>query len=389
MTVFNSLSRLVTGYTLPAALSLASAAGVGGCMLDRRPIFNDGGTGGDGGTTVTDGGSSTGGDGGDGGMGGGPLISGSQYVPAPARPMDMTTLAPTRAFHSWQAGEIPEGRTLEGYDYCVTTGPASEIDEDSECPGPTNPSSPYGVLDSLLPSSTYRWKVRARFDGGHHSEWSALRVFQTDDSVTGWWRLDEGSGSLASDSSPSNNDGALQNGPLWTPGFLGQALAFGGTRLVAVSDDSSLDFGTGDFTFSAWVRSDSTGAHQAILHKGSFSLYKQDTGRLTFFTPGCGILISAGDVTAGDWHHALVRRAGTTVRLYLDGVQTGTGDCAENLTNGVTLALGCEASPCSDPFDGAIDDAIVTGASTSDPINEFCAGSALAGTTPLPAVCLP
>ena len=52
---------------------------------------------------------------------------------------------------------------------------------------------------------------------------------QEDPSLVGWWTFDEGSGSVAADSSGNGNDGTL-NGPVeWTPdGKLGGAMKFTG-----------------------------------------------------------------------------------------------------------------------------------------------------------------
>ena len=191
--------------------------------------------------------------------------------------------------------------------------------------------------------------------------------------------MDEGSGPTVVDSSVSGNDGTLVNAPQWTQGFLGQALLFGGTRSVSVADAPSLNFGTGDFSLSAWVRSNATGSHQAIINKGAYSLYKRNTGLLSFYTPGCGIIVSAGDVTPSVWHHTMVKRLGSTVSLYLDGQLAGTGSCTDNLSNGMALVLGCVAPGCAEPFDGVIDDVMITKAGEPDPLNDFCAAQALAG----------
>ena len=44
--------------------------------------------------------------------------------------------------------------------------------------------------------------------------------------LVGWWKFDEGNGTVAYDSSGNGNDGNLTNGPIWTDGKIGGALLF-------------------------------------------------------------------------------------------------------------------------------------------------------------------
>ena len=73
--------------------------------------------------------------------------------------------------------------------------------------------------------------------------------------LVGWWKFDEGSGTVAYDSSGNGNDGNLTNGPNWTTGKIGGALSFDG-----VNDLMSLHYQilNGDlisqFTVSVWIK---------------------------------------------------------------------------------------------------------------------------------------
>jgi len=49
-----------------------------------------------------------------------------------------------------------------------------------------------------------------------------------DPSLVGWWRLDDGSGDTALDSSDYGNHGTLNGGPQWVAGKLGGALQLDG-----------------------------------------------------------------------------------------------------------------------------------------------------------------
>ncbi len=71
-----------------------------------------------------------------------------------------------------------------------------------------------------------------------------------DPSLIGWWKLDEGSGTIAYDSSGNGIDGAFTGDPQWVDGVIGGALQFDGI-------DDGVDTGyTEDltlFTVACWV----------------------------------------------------------------------------------------------------------------------------------------
>jgi hypothetical protein len=48
------------------------------------------------------------------------------------------------------------------------------------------------------------------------------------DGLVGWWKFDEGSGTVAYDSSGNGNDGNLTNGPTWETGKINGAISFDG-----------------------------------------------------------------------------------------------------------------------------------------------------------------
>ena len=72
----------------------------------------------------------------------------------------------------------------------------------------------------------------------------------TDPSLAGWWKLDDGSGTTAIDSSSGGHNGTLTNGPVWVAGHLGGALQLDGT-------DDYVDTGWTEnltrWTISIWV----------------------------------------------------------------------------------------------------------------------------------------
>src|SRR5438876_10894056 len=65
-------------------------------------------------------------------------------------------------------------------------------------------------------------------------------------SPVGYWKFDEGTGTVAADSSGNGNTGTLVGGPTWVPGVSGQALSFDGWRTNYVNVPNSASLGIVD-----------------------------------------------------------------------------------------------------------------------------------------------
>ena len=72
--------------------------------------------------------------------------------------------------------------------------------------------------------------------------------------LVGWWRLDDGSGTVAVDSSGNGYDGTITNAT-WEPGKFGMALAFDGTAYVDLPAESWSTIET-QATFAFWAYGD-------------------------------------------------------------------------------------------------------------------------------------
>ncbi|HYV33354.1 MAG TPA: LamG-like jellyroll fold domain-containing protein, partial [Candidatus Limnocylindria bacterium] len=74
--------------------------------------------------------------------------------------------------------------------------------------------------------------------------------------LVGYWKFDDDPSSLtAKDSTGFTNDGTLINGPVWTSGKYCGGLTFDGVDDYAeFGAPSQLDFATGSFTYSFWVK---------------------------------------------------------------------------------------------------------------------------------------
>ena len=150
------------------------------------------------------------------------------------------------------------------------------------------------------------------------------------DGLVAYWPLNEGGGTTTADASGNGNDGAL-NAPTWDSGKFGGALSFDGVDdFVDCGNSSTLDFGTGDFTISAWIKTTDR-AGETIFGNGG-----DDGGGIRYRLyiegdPGVKILVDDNSnkrdpegnvaVVDGQWHHLVGMRNGSTLRVYIDGVE--------------------------------------------------------------------
>lgn len=198
--------------------------------------------------------------------------------------------------------------------------------------------------------------------------------------LAGYWRLDDGSGSSATDSSTNGSTGTLNNMEVgdWTTGQMDGALDFDGSNeYISIPDANHLDI-TGTVTLSAWIRSDSypaTGDYDSIIVKGNagtpainygMETYGQSsTQYLTFFFHNGSSQIIRGStgLTTGVWHHVAVvyNDAANDIRLYVNGAQesetviTGSPETTSIITNSVQTEIGSYNSD-RHWFDGRIDE---------------------------------
>jgi hypothetical protein len=157
--------------------------------------------------------------------------------------------------------------------------------------------------------------------------------------LVGNWRLNEGSGTSAADSSGFADTGSVSGGFEWIAGKRQGALRLdGATGNVRVPVASVLQPATG-VTVSAWVRhAGSPGNFRYVVAKGatgclaaSYGLYTGPDGGLEFYvsdqagfsytrSPDAGT-----SVWDGQWHLATGTFDGAVVRMYVDGVEVGSG----------------------------------------------------------------
>jgi Concanavalin A-like lectin/glucanases superfamily len=194
--------------------------------------------------------------------------------------------------------------------------------------------------------------------------------------LVGYWNLNEGSGTRVADSSGFGNNGVLYSygNAQWVPGFSGTGLSFtGGFAAVQVKDSPSLDPTT--VSVAVWVKSDSSpGDFRYIIDKGayrciagSYGLYTGPAGGMMFYiahNDGADYMRSpdAGDaIWNGAWHLVVGTFDGSTLRLYVDGRQIGSGTSypgaiAYDLPASNDLFIGSYPNCSMRTFTGMIDE---------------------------------
>jgi hypothetical protein len=159
-----------------------------------------------------------------------------------------------------------------------------------------------------------------------------------DPNLVGWWKFDEGSGTIVYDSA-HNNNGTVY-GAAWTTGRIIGALNFDGSNdYVEIPDsDDSLDI-TSQMTITAWIKpmnnewayciaakqpsgsaTDDSPGNYEFLVAGSYLDFWYQTDASGAFT----LYESTSLVTLGEWQHvAITLKAGDKVRLYINGELAG------------------------------------------------------------------
>jgi hypothetical protein len=160
------------------------------------------------------------------------------------------------------------------------------------------------------------------------------------------FKLDEGSGTSAADSSGTGNTGTLTNGPTWTAGKVGQALSFDGTDDYVSCGVTGMAAANAAQSVSYWMNYATTpsGNQNCVaLSNASGNSAVQcgfRGGKVTAWKSGGGVLAEASAPAAGLWHHVAYTFDGTTHRLYLNGTQVNTSTTAPQTDTPTALNLG-------------------------------------------------
>jgi len=168
------------------------------------------------------------------------------------------------------------------------------------------------------------------------------------DGLVAYWPLDEGTGTTTADKSGNGNDGTFIGAPGWDSGKFGGALDFDGIDdVVDCGLAPELNFGTGDFSVSLWVKVsvDPGPDTRHVFQKGdddfdnwAMEFRDNDGGDIEFeIEDGTDHKVDTDDphgtgLIDDEWHHIVMMRETVKLRVYVDGAED-MGVAAEGASN--------------------------------------------------------
>ncbi|MDD4924653.1 MAG: LamG domain-containing protein [Dehalococcoidales bacterium] len=187
------------------------------------------------------------------------------------------------------------------------------------------------------------------------------------------WKMDEGNGTTIYDSTENNNDGTLYgematstlDGSGWIQGKYGSALAFDGTNDYINCGSNSVLRPTDNITIGVWVNPASTQSNYADIisnHSYGYAL-EQSSSNLNqyYFEYWNGSAWQGQQIkttlTADTWQYFVVQRDGSTIRHFVNGVQTASGAASGDFSySGLALTIGRMSQLDQQYFKGLLDD---------------------------------
>jgi len=188
-----------------------------------------------------------------------------------------------------------------------------------------------GVI-SGTPTTARAYSVTLSATNAGGTETATLTLSIAASGLVGYWKFDDGSGTVAADSSGDNNNGTLVNGPVWTTGEVNGALSFNGTNsYVSVTDTVSLD--PSQITVAAWINctNPNSSKQQSIIAKDGVQRafdFKIINAKLQMsFESGSNAAAVSGTtvLAANTWYFIAATYDGSTMKVYVNGALDGSG----------------------------------------------------------------
>ncbi len=183
-------------------------------------------------------------------------------------------------------------------------------------------------------------------------------VSRFENGIVGYFHFDEGAGTTAYDASGLNNNGQLNGSPIWqgsAPCKSSACLNFDGiNNYIRVLNSNTLNFGTGDFSVGAWIKTTSV-TDSRIIYKyntnttrGFMLLINGVPNKAQFQLWSTGgasqaIVTSVTNVNDGNWHYVMGVRSGAADYLYVDGAKEASSTAAtSDVSGGNDLFIGSD-----------------------------------------------
>ncbi|MGA2286519.1 MAG: LamG domain-containing protein, partial [Dehalococcoidia bacterium] len=184
--------------------------------------------------------------------------------------------------------------------------------------------------------------------------------------LVGYWAMEENGGTTLIDSTSPANNATIVGSPTWVAGKVGSyALSLSGSgQYATVADNSCLNPGTA-ITLSAWVKTTKATTTQYVIKKArtsggtsGYELALASTGK-AFFRVNNNATYRVDSTTsyaANAWIHLAATYDGTTIRIYINGVEEASKPGISIASNTTLVGIGAQDDGVS-PFAGQLDEA--------------------------------
>ena len=131
---------------------------------------------------------------------------------------------------------------------------------------------------------------------------------------------------------------------------------------LGITSNDDFGFGTGDYTVEGFFYFDTVAGTQSLLDfRGGadtdVGLYLNlNAGQPDVYLNGSSVLTSPTVLSTGTWYHIAVTRAGTAMKLFVDGVVKDTTVDSTNMGSAKPLIIGSKWSGLAEYLDGNIDE---------------------------------
>ena len=172
------------------------------------------------------------------------------------------------------------------------------------------------------------------------------------------WSLDDGSGSIAADSSGQGNTGSV-SGATWVPGRVGGALSFNGSNAALTrANVQGINTGNTPHTVAAWVKVNALPSNRAWI-----MLLGPEGAGSHHWLIGSNAVAQLGvwngpqaipTLPVGVWKHIAITFDGSELKAYIDGTLISTQAASFNLT-GTALTVA-QSHVAENYFNGEVDE---------------------------------
>jgi hypothetical protein len=129
---------------------------------------------------------------------------------------------------------------------------------------------------------------------------------------------------------------------------------------LSAANNTALNPESGNFTIETWVQlaAPVSGGDWQIVAKGSSNFVLDVnvlSGKFTFAQYGVAVLLTSATVLrVGTWYHVAVCRSGTSLKMYVNGVEEASTTNSANFTSSAALEIGRDPVGATARFNGYI-----------------------------------